>query len=199
MTHLISAALGFLIGVVLTPYLRSYSMRKGENLATHEDINKLVDQVRAVTTATKQIESQISGDLWDRQKRWELKRDTLLELVKRLGAIKDAIITLVSVHQTDLQNGWQNDVQRTANRIKLGQDWLDAASSLDNAILMAGIVCTNELYLCLFRFSLAMREIVSKVKEWDADAMAHGTSPIGKQLAVVMDVFREELDREIKA
>jgi hypothetical protein len=44
-------------------YLGSYLKKKGENLATHEDINKLVDQVSAVTTATKQIETKISSVL----------------------------------------------------------------------------------------------------------------------------------------
>jgi hypothetical protein len=31
-----------------------------------------VDQVEAVTTATKQIEARISNEVWDRQKRWEM-------------------------------------------------------------------------------------------------------------------------------
>ncbi|HVW10944.1 MAG TPA: hypothetical protein VHC90_20295 [Bryobacteraceae bacterium] len=32
-------------------YLASYFKKKGENLATHEDIGKLVDQMKAVTHA----------------------------------------------------------------------------------------------------------------------------------------------------
>jgi hypothetical protein len=45
-------------------YLGSYLKKKGENLATHEDIDKLVSQVSAVTAATKQIESQIRSSCW---------------------------------------------------------------------------------------------------------------------------------------
>jgi hypothetical protein len=41
-------------------YLGSYLKKKGENLATHEDIDKLVKQVSAVTVATKQIEARIN-------------------------------------------------------------------------------------------------------------------------------------------
>ncbi len=44
----------------IASYLGSYLKKKGENLATHEDINKLVDQVSAVTAATKQIEARIT-------------------------------------------------------------------------------------------------------------------------------------------
>ncbi|MGD0291317.1 MAG: hypothetical protein ABSC63_16915 [Candidatus Binataceae bacterium] len=41
-------------------FFGSYLKKKGENLATHEDIDKLVTQVSAVTVATKQIEAKIT-------------------------------------------------------------------------------------------------------------------------------------------
>ena len=69
-------AIGTLIGGLIG-FVNTYMNKKGENLATHEDIDKLVDQVRAVTQTAKEIETKISSDLWDRQKQWELKRDIL--------------------------------------------------------------------------------------------------------------------------
>ena len=119
-------------------YLTSYLKKKAQNLATREEFKELEKQTAALTRTTAQIEADIKSDVWDRQKRWELRRDALFELMKRLGTLKDSVTALVSVHQTDLQNGWQNDFNRTANRIKLGQEWIDAASSLDNAILDGG-------------------------------------------------------------
>ena len=59
-------------------YFGAYLKKKGENLATHEDLNGLVKQVEAVTQTTKMIEYAISNDIWDRQKRWEMRRDTLM-------------------------------------------------------------------------------------------------------------------------
>jgi hypothetical protein len=55
-----------------------YLKKKGENLATHEDIGKLIDQVRAVTITTKEIEASISDRSWNRQKHWEMKRGSNL-------------------------------------------------------------------------------------------------------------------------
>jgi hypothetical protein len=78
---LASGFLGFLAG---------YMKKKGETLATHEDIGKLVQQMSAVTKATKDIEAKISSDVWYRQKRWELKRDILLEGIKRIAALDEA-------------------------------------------------------------------------------------------------------------
>jgi len=48
------------VGSGVGAYLSSYLKKKGENLATHEDIDKLVKQVSAVTAATKQIEARIA-------------------------------------------------------------------------------------------------------------------------------------------
>jgi len=78
---------GLFVTTALGAYLGSYLKKKGENLATHEDIDKLVNQVSAVTVATKQIEARISNQTWQRERRAELQ----------LKAI-DAVNTLTSRH-----------------------------------------------------------------------------------------------------
>ena len=68
--------------------------KKGENLATHEDIEKLKEQVRVVTTTTKEIEAKISTEVWDRQRRWEMKREVLFEASKSLARVCDALMRI---------------------------------------------------------------------------------------------------------
>jgi hypothetical protein len=58
-------------------YLGAYLKKKGENLATHEDIDKLVNQVSVVTAATKQIEARISSRTWQRERRSELQLEAI--------------------------------------------------------------------------------------------------------------------------
>jgi hypothetical protein len=55
-------ALEILIGLLIG-YLAGYAKKKGENRAMHEDIEKVVEQMSAVTMATKNIEAKISGDI----------------------------------------------------------------------------------------------------------------------------------------
>jgi hypothetical protein len=86
-------------------YLGSYLKKKGENLAIHEDLSKLVEQMKAVTQATKEIESKISSDVWDRQKAWELKRDILLGATKGIAEVEDALIGLDTVLQVEIRDG----------------------------------------------------------------------------------------------
>jgi hypothetical protein len=75
-------------------YFGSYFKKKGENLATHEDIGKLVDQVRAVTVTAKEIEANISDRSWNRQKHWEMKREAIFSVMASLGRADEALHTL---------------------------------------------------------------------------------------------------------
>jgi hypothetical protein len=61
-------------------YLSSYLKKKAQNLATREEFKELQKQTAELTRTTAQIEAEISGSQWDRQKRWELKRKVLFEL-----------------------------------------------------------------------------------------------------------------------
>lgn len=71
--------LSTLIGAFVGSFLGAYLKTKGENLATHEDLDKLIKQMEATTNATKAIEARISNEVWDRQRQWEMKRDAILE------------------------------------------------------------------------------------------------------------------------
>src|SRR6266404_5585950 len=94
--QIILFALGVALGAFLT-YLTAYMKKKGENFATSEDLQDLVKQMSAVTEATKKIEAEISSGVWDKQKRWELRRDTLFEVAKRLTQLDEALSQLYSV------------------------------------------------------------------------------------------------------
>ncbi len=70
-------------------YLGAYLKKKGENLATHEDINQLVDQVKAVTAATKEIEVKISDVTWKREHKAELQ----LKAIDIINALTSELVT----------------------------------------------------------------------------------------------------------
>ncbi|WP_263408870.1 hypothetical protein [Terriglobus tenax] len=92
----------FLLGVIVDRlfvrgYLSSYMKKKGEDLATHEDIAILVDQVRATTEATKAIEARISDDVWNRQRLWEMKRDVAFQIIETVHAINHRLMQFDAV------------------------------------------------------------------------------------------------------
>src|ERR1700722_6155654 len=70
----------------LKKYLGSYLETKGKNLATHEDIMKLVDQVRE----TEKVKAEITDNVWDRQQRWTAKHALYRELLESLDNLYEA-------------------------------------------------------------------------------------------------------------
>ncbi|MGO8985352.1 MAG: hypothetical protein ACLPHI_12110 [Terriglobales bacterium] len=127
-------------------FIGSYLMKKGENLATHEDINKLVDQVKSVTQATKEIEAKISGELWDRQRHWEAKRDALLSAVKSLSSVDKHF----SLFRETVDYGLKNDPpEEQLNRKPfkvVKKDDSEARDMLDEAVLLLTCYAEKRLY-----------------------------------------------------
>jgi hypothetical protein len=85
---LVTTAVGSGVGA----YLLSYLKKKGENLATREDIDKLVQQVSAVTAATKQIEARIT----QASRVHERQLDILQRLYRRLYDAHDLLRRMTS-------------------------------------------------------------------------------------------------------
>src|SRR5437899_431119 len=94
----LSAAVG-----AFSAFVVSYMQEKGKNLATKEDVQNVVSQMSAITAATKKIEAEISDKVWDRQKRWELRRDVAFEAAKATGVAKDALTKMHAVYMTEKQ------------------------------------------------------------------------------------------------
>jgi hypothetical protein len=144
-------------------YLGSYLKKKGENLATHEDIDKVVKQVEAVTKATKQIESKISNEMWDRQKRWEVTRDSLLELVRALSEFMEAMSNLDSAFQAEKGIKEGNPDMVSSFMSEALDRWARAGAAFSGASLLAETVCGNEVKATLNALNLYLQRIAGRV------------------------------------
>jgi hypothetical protein len=127
-------------------YLPAYFKKKGENLATHEDIQMLVEQIKATTEATKAIEARIDDQVWNKQRQWEIKRDALFEGCRAIANFDAAISRLnatfsAEVKETDEDGykrsilGFQNDALRALT---------DALYSFERTQLLISIVSGEE-------------------------------------------------------
>jgi hypothetical protein len=79
-----SVILIFLVVKVFKPFIGSYAAKKGENLATKEDIAQL-------TKIVEGIKAKISDEVWDRQKQWELKRDAVIGVMRDANSLRRAM------------------------------------------------------------------------------------------------------------
>src|ERR1035441_10406166 len=119
------------IGSSAGGYFGAYLKTKAANLATHEDIDKLVDQVAAVTTTAKKIEAEIASGLWDRQKRWEMKRDVLFSAAKVVAEVDNSLLSLATVFRFK-----ENQEELSAERLKTSKRWMDATTNYDQTSLL---------------------------------------------------------------
>jgi len=79
-----------LLGGWFGGFFGAYFRKKGENLATKEDIAE-------ITRATKDIEHKISNEFWVRQRNWDIKRDAAMELVKEAGSFQESVLNALSI------------------------------------------------------------------------------------------------------
>lgn len=138
-------ALGYiftaLVSLVLGGLIRSwyaYSEAKGKNLATKEDLNDLKEQTAMLAQTTKEIESKIEDQVWNRQRHWELKRDTLLEALECAAEVDSMIIRVDSLAKV------LSEVPEDSDKISIKlhmtrklNEALDALSDSDNKLLRA--------------------------------------------------------------
>ena len=74
--------IGAFLAVTVGSWLKAFATTKGKDAAaTKEDIKEVLDKVSRVTDTTKSIESRISGDLWEKQSRWQRKEKFYVDAV----------------------------------------------------------------------------------------------------------------------
>jgi hypothetical protein len=175
-------------------YMGAYMKRKGENLATHEDLGNLVTQMKAVTEATKNIEATISDNVWDRQKQWEMKRDALFELTRSLGAMDDALLDLATAYSCANNAGEHHQESWTTTKTEKLDSWRVASNNFDRARLLALLLCGDEIKKRMTAVSLLIRTVARKIFNGELQAYSESTKEIGTNLAGLFVAIRIELN-----
>jgi hypothetical protein len=164
----------FLIGVMsllggwIGSFLGAYLKKKGENLATHEDVDKLMEQMKAITQATKTIESNISDKSGDRQRHWELKRDAVFAIMQALGKA-DETLHFVSVAIVEGRKAKDPNKFREA-KLEAWAKFYGAIDDFDQKRALALIVCGKLMNDTLMGLKQELRSLGFKLGEGEVDS-----------------------------
>jgi hypothetical protein len=191
MEPLIIGVLTTLLGV-LVGYLTGYANKKGENRAIHEDIGKLTDQVAAVTKTAKEIEAKISSDLWDRQKRWELKREVLFEVTRKTAQIEDAIRGLSITLDSERKDTRAGDLDWMSRKNEALKAWIRASNEFDETKLLVTIVCGMETGLAIHQLGAVVVNMAADLVKGE-DAYTKAMDDFNQKLFVALKAIRKEL------
>jgi len=94
-----SAVVATLFGLWIRSYFGEYLAQKAKNLATHEDIQKLVDQVRE----TERVKAEISDRVWDRQRRWDMKKEMYVDAYAAVHKLADRLATIAQLKRAEVR------------------------------------------------------------------------------------------------
>jgi hypothetical protein len=122
-------------------YVGAYLKKSAENRVIHENFKKVLREVEETRAATKKIESQIDDQMWNKQRRWELKRDILIEATKRLTEANDAIYgwdAIMKQMKPRPTQDWNDDVDTAVER------WVKAYDEYGTSVSLVGIICDEE-------------------------------------------------------
>jgi hypothetical protein len=162
-----SVILIVLVANVFKPFIGSYAARKGENLATKEDIAQL-------TKIAEGIRAEISDKVWDRQKQWKLKRDAIADVIRDMTRLVHAnegpeglVATFMcSNHQDSSTQPNSSDTpgqQNASNRFSLRLEKLESAVSI--AELYVGKDLRSAMSKCYSAFRMECATITNNNRD----------------------------------
>jgi hypothetical protein len=191
MENLITWALVTMVSAFIGSYLAAYLKKKGENLATHEDIDKLLDQVSAVTRTTKEIEARISSDVWDRQKQWEMKREVLFEAAKSVALVEERLMGLHSVLSVAKDGVMDTNWDQSWHKALV--EWREALASSETVETLVSVVCDLETTAEFLRFRSLAASTSSRIAKKDKKAYEERSEELRRAAFRVKFVIRKEL------
>lgn len=94
MTDPITTLITVIPSLIVGAWIHSFFSKSAEIDAIQSKLTTVITQNEAITRAnetikaqiaekTEAIKAEIAGGLWDRQKRWEVRRDVILEYMRK--------------------------------------------------------------------------------------------------------------------
>lgn len=188
--ELVAWGLTILVSAFVGSYLAGYLKKKGENLATHEDVAKLVAQMAAVRQATKEIEATISNDVWERQKKWEVKRDALFRTVRELGNVEYALAMLEATFITGL-NAQAIGLKVLKTDKEAVELWNSALLSFNRASILATLLCGEDVGSAVEAMRKSMRITSNAFIRYQPSPLPPDTLP--SQMNTLIAAIKSEL------
>jgi hypothetical protein len=178
----LSAGIGAFIG--------AYLKKKAENLAIHENLDKMVEQMAAITERTKSIEATISSEVWDKQQQWEMKREVLFEAAKRVAEVHDALAHFGAALKLADERGAES-MQKKLDDVS--ERWVKANAAMDETLLFLAVVCGKETIDVCNAFKKIASNIAIRLAMRESNAFTESRIAFHVSLSATQNAIRREL------
>jgi cytochrome c5 len=185
-----------IVGAALAAYFGAYFKRRGEDKAIKEGFAELLRQSAETTKATKAIEAKISDEVWDRQKRWEMKRDLMFETTKRMSVVKDKLISLCNAFDIAAQAENPVTAEVLGTKKKAAQEFNEAMNALEQNAGLIDLVCNESVKDTTFQACHFMRLCSAEIMNGRTDVFRRSTKGLGDALDTAINAMRAEMGIE---
>jgi hypothetical protein len=108
---------GALLSTLFGAYVGSYWSKRGEISAIQKELATIKEQTAELSLVTAQVNAKVSGDLWEKQRRWTTKADLysrLLRVLMRVGSARRQLELLEQKRQqTDGERKGETGLQES--------------------------------------------------------------------------------------
>jgi hypothetical protein len=166
-----------IIGAGAASYFGAYIKRKGEDRAVMEGFAEVLRQTKETTAATKKIEAKITDEMWDRQKRWELKVQILLEAIKRIAALDDGLSdykTFARLDKDRTSEGAELDLHWSGLGLETKKKWQKVLSDFDETRYFVSAICSRVLKDALDNLGVYAHQFGAELAKGNVDAESQG-------------------------
>jgi hypothetical protein len=182
-----------IFGALVFAYSKTVASESGKIDAISLNLATVVDNIEAQTRATEVIKASISNDVWDRQRRWELKKEVSFKVVSDLTFLHDALSGLHARMQTQRQSpesGAQHHLDSIWGAL---QTWNSVSTSLNTSIIHAQIVCGVQFQNALQVANIEVRGVFIRVNNGELDFYPNSLEQIVLAMRNLQNATRQEL------
>jgi hypothetical protein len=188
------------VGSGIAAYAGAYFKKRGEDRAIEDGFAQVLRQTKETTQATKAIEARITDEVWDRQKRWELKRDILLEAIKRSAALDEALNTYRSFVDLDIKRAPQGpelDTHWAQQNLETKRTWNKASADFDETRAIVEAICSSELKLATDNLGIFAAISAARLAKGDSESWAEVDRGVFYRIKNIQVAIRRELGLEV--
>jgi len=163
--------------------------KKGENLATREDVAE-------ITTTVKEIESQISDQVWSKQRRWELKKEVVISAIGKLAETHSAMRRLEAVYRVKTAEQPQSAALEMLLKHQSAamDNWQIATREFTKSLFIIDTVCGDDLAKWFYGVDdLLGKAVVDILAEKDVLSVNQITQEVRDGIKTLIVAIRKEL------
>jgi hypothetical protein len=170
--------LSTILALFIGGFLKSYMSKKGENLATKEDIREL-------TRVQREIEAKISGELWQKQKQFEMKKDAIVAAMSEFPSAENYLLMMYS----QLKLGKQTE----QDKIEMLREYYKVFGAFERAVWTAELVSGDDVRAMLFAYKSLFVEMGTLVIRGDFELYENKRSDLVRMQTALYNAVRKEL------